>query len=112
LKKTRAWRGFDSSTEFNLPSGGDRSPRCCLGEDGTLAVSLTDEEQDPHLSRLCYELRSTQTISRTARQDAGVPEERFAPGWLIDPKNKQVEIYRQRQAMEVLQSPTTLSGET
>jgi len=35
LKKPRAWRRFDSSTEFNLPSGGDRSPRCCLGEDGT-----------------------------------------------------------------------------
>ena len=32
-------------------------------------------------------------------------------GWLIDPKNKQVEIYRQGQDVEVLHSPTTLSGE-
>ncbi len=31
-------------------------------------------------------------------------------GWLIDPKMQQVEIYRS-QAVEVLQSPTTLSGE-
>ena len=32
-------------------------------------------------------------------------------GWLIDPKTKQVEIYRPGQDVEVLQSPTTVSGE-
>ncbi len=32
-------------------------------------------------------------------------------GWLIDPQQKQVEIYRLGQEVEVLQSPTILSGE-
>ena len=32
-------------------------------------------------------------------------------GWLIDRKNRKVEIYRQNQAVEVLENPTTLSGE-
>jgi Uma2 family endonuclease len=32
-------------------------------------------------------------------------------GWLINPQQQQVEIYRLGQAVEVLQSPTTLSGE-
>jgi Uma2 family endonuclease len=32
-------------------------------------------------------------------------------GWLIDTTNKQVEIYRLGQDVEVLQSPTTLLGE-
>jgi Uma2 family endonuclease len=32
-------------------------------------------------------------------------------GWLINPKTRQVEIYRPNQAVEVLQSPATLSGE-
>jgi Uma2 family endonuclease len=32
-------------------------------------------------------------------------------GWLIDPQKQQVEIYRLGQDVEVLQSPTTLSGE-
>jgi Uma2 family endonuclease len=32
-------------------------------------------------------------------------------GWLINPQDRQVEIYRQGQQVEVLQSPTTLSGE-
>ena len=31
-------------------------------------------------------------------------------GWLIEPKTQRVEIYRS-QAVEVLDSPTTLSGE-
>jgi Uma2 family endonuclease len=32
-------------------------------------------------------------------------------GWLIQPKTKRVAIYRQGQPVEVLESPTTLSGE-
>ena len=32
-------------------------------------------------------------------------------GWLIDPQKQQVEIYRLGQDVEVLQSPTSLSGE-
>jgi Uma2 family endonuclease len=32
-------------------------------------------------------------------------------GWLIDPQNQQVEIYRQNQSVEMVLLPTTLSGE-
>jgi len=32
-------------------------------------------------------------------------------GWLIDRKNRQVEIYRQGEEKEVLENPATLSGE-
>lgn len=32
-------------------------------------------------------------------------------GWLINPRTRQVEIYRPNQEVEVLQSPATLSGE-
>jgi Uma2 family endonuclease len=32
-------------------------------------------------------------------------------GWLIDPQNRNVEIYRSGEAVEVLENPTTLSGE-
>ena len=32
-------------------------------------------------------------------------------GWLIDPQNQQVEIYRQGREVEVIKSPKTLSGE-
>jgi Uma2 family endonuclease len=33
-------------------------------------------------------------------------------GWLIDPQNKRVEIYRPGQALEVLENPQNLSGES
>lgn len=32
-------------------------------------------------------------------------------GWLINPQDKQVEIYRPNQEVEVLNSPSSLSGE-
>ncbi len=32
-------------------------------------------------------------------------------GWLINRQSRQVEIYRQNQAVEVLDNPTDLSGE-
>ncbi|MGH2415202.1 MAG: Uma2 family endonuclease, partial [Microcystaceae cyanobacterium] len=32
-------------------------------------------------------------------------------GWLIDPQNQRVEIYRLGQLVEVLDSPKSLSGE-
>ena len=32
-------------------------------------------------------------------------------GWLIDRKNRKVEIYRQYRDVEVLENPSTLSGE-
>ena len=32
-------------------------------------------------------------------------------GWLIDPKNKQVAIYRLGKPVEILSRPATLSGE-
>ena len=32
-------------------------------------------------------------------------------GWLIEPKTRTVEVYRQRQAVEILQNPQSLSGE-
>ena len=32
-------------------------------------------------------------------------------GWLVNPQQQQIEIYRLGQEVEVLDSPTTLSGE-
>ncbi|MGK7929386.1 MAG: Uma2 family endonuclease, partial [Spirulina sp.] len=32
-------------------------------------------------------------------------------GWLIDPKNRKVEVYRLRSEVEVLSNPVELSGE-
>ncbi|MGI8500775.1 MAG: Uma2 family endonuclease, partial [Hassallia sp.] len=58
------------------------------------------------------ELRSASDTLETLRQkmqesiNCGV-----SLGWLIEPQNQRVEIYRQGQDVEILQSPASLSGE-
>lgn len=105
---------FDSSTEFSLPKGGNRSP------DGAWVKlerwnALTNEEQEgfpPICPDFVIELRSKSDSLKELQQkmqeyrDNGV-----RLGWLINPQNQQVEIYRQGQDNEVLHSPTSLSGE-
>ncbi|MEH2418424.1 Uma2 family endonuclease [Nostoc sp.] len=105
---------FDSSTGFKLPNGADRSP-----DASWLRLerwnALTQEQQTKFIP-LCpdfvLELLSPTDSLKVAQEkmreyiDNGV-----RLGWLINRKSRQVEIYRQGQEVEVLESPVTLSGE-
>ena len=104
---------FDSSTGFKLPNGADRSP------DAAWVKRERIESLNPNPARFlpmtpdfAVELRSASDRLETVQQkmqeyiDCGV-----RLGWLIDPQNQRVEIYRPRQAVEVLESPSRLSGE-
>ncbi|MEH2278593.1 MAG: Uma2 family endonuclease [Nostoc sp.] len=105
---------FDSSTGFKLPNGADRSP-----DASWLRLerwnALTGEQQIKFIP-LCpdfvVELLSPSDSLKVAQEkmreyiDNGV-----RLGWLINRKSRQVEIYRQDQEVEVLESPVTLSGE-
>lgn len=104
---------FDSSTGFKLPSGANRSP------DASWVKRERIETLNPNPARFmplapdfAVELRSASDTLQTLRQkmqeyiNCGV---RLA--WLIDPQNQRVEIYRQGQDVEILQSPASLSGE-
>ena len=105
---------FDSSTEFKLPGNGSRSPDAAWVKMERWEA-LTEEQQEkfpPICPDFVIELRSPS--DRLASLQAKMQEYLdggLRLGWLIDPKNKQVEIYRQGQDVEVLHSPTTLSGE-
>jgi Uma2 family endonuclease len=50
-------------------------------------------------------------LSETQEKMQEYIEQGVKLGWLINRKNRQVEIYRPGQDVEVLDSPTTLSGE-
>ena len=106
--------GFDSSTEFNLPNGGDRSPDAAWIQLERWNA-LTEEEQEgfpPICPDFVIELRSrTDDIKPLQDKMQEYIASGLRLGWLIDPKNKKVEIYRQGRDVEVLQSPATLSGE-
>jgi Uma2 family endonuclease len=106
--------GFDSSTGFKLPNGADRSPDASWVRRERLEA-LTEEQKDsflPLAPDFVVELRSKTDLLKTVQ--AKMQEymgNGVRLGWLIDPKNQRVEIYRLGQEVEVLESPTSLSGE-
>jgi Uma2 family endonuclease len=105
---------FDSSTAFTLPNGADRSPDASwVSQSGWDA--LTDDHKQTFAS-VCpdfvVELRSRSDSLKTLQEKMQEYRDNGARlGWLIDPKNRRVEIYRQGQEAEVISQPDTLSGE-
>jgi Uma2 family endonuclease len=105
---------FDSSTAFHLPNGADRSPDVAWMRRERWEL-LTPEQQDdfaPICPDFVIELRSKTDSIKTLREKMQeYLENGLQLGWLIDPKTKQVEIYRADREVEILQNPTNLSGE-
>lgn len=106
---------FDSSTGFKLPNGAERSPDAAwVSLDRWEALTPEQRRKFPPLAPdFVVELRSAtddlDTLQAKLREyiDNGV-----RLGWLLNPQDQQVEIYRPGQAVEVLQSPNRLLGET
>jgi Uma2 family endonuclease len=105
---------FDSSTEFKLPGGGDRSPDAAwIKLDRWNTLTEAQQEQFPPLCPdFVVELKSpSDSMPKLREKMQEYLECGIRLGWLIDPKNKVVEIYRPNREKEVLQSPESLSGE-
>ncbi|MCY7337323.1 MAG: Uma2 family endonuclease [Chamaesiphon sp.] len=111
-RQTRSGRAFDSSGGFTLPNGAIRSPDVTwIGKPKADEIprGITFPELVPDF---VIELRSKSDSLKTLRQK--MEEYRsngVRLGWLIDPQQHQVEIYRLGQEVEILASPTVLSGE-
>lgn len=105
---------FDSSTCFKLPHGGNRSPDAAWIPLGKWE-SLTPEQQEkfpPICSDFVIELRSpSDSLKPLQEKMQEYMDNGTRLGWLINRKNRQVEIYRQGREKEILENPTTLSGE-
>ncbi|NEO95083.1 MAG: Uma2 family endonuclease [Moorea sp. SIO3G5] len=104
---------FDSSTGFRLSNGANRSPDASwVRRERLEALNPDPAKLLPMAPDFVAELRSANDNLKTLQEkmqeyiDCGV-----RLGWLIDPQNQQVTIYRQRQDREVLESPSSLSGE-
>ncbi|GBO53856.1 hypothetical protein APA_1804 [Pseudanabaena sp. lw0831] len=106
---------FGSSKGFILPNGAMRSPDACwiLKERWD---ALTPEQQSkfaPICPDFVIELMSRTDILSTVQAKMQEYQDNGARlGWLINRRDRQVEIYRIGQPVEILQSPITLSGET
>ncbi len=120
---------FDSSTGFKLPNGATRSPDVAWIKKERWE-SLTLEQQKKFIP-LCpdfvIELRSnsdnlsdlqkktSDPASATDARERERMQEYLANGlvlgWLIDPQNKQVEVYQSDCPIETISNPISLSGD-
>ena len=105
---------FDSSTGFKLPDGSDISPDAAwVRRDRWDALTPEQKEKfAPICPDFVVELRSTTDSLEKLRAKMKVYVKNGARlGWLLDRKNRKVEISRQGSDVEILESPATLSGE-
>jgi Uma2 family endonuclease len=105
---------FDSSTLFTLPNGAKRSPDVSwVRRERWEALS---EEQRRGFGLLCpdfvVELRSpTDRLKDLQEKMQEYITNGARLGWLIDPLEKRVYVYRPDQPVEVLDDPPTVSGD-
>ena len=113
-RQTKLGKVFSSSTTFKLPGGGDRSPDAAWIERSRWDALTPEQRQKfpPIAPDFVLELRSRTDNLKTLQEkmqeymDSGV-----RLGWMFDPQNQQVIIYRPGQEKEVRNLPTELSGE-
>jgi len=105
---------FDSSTGFKLPNGADRSPDAAwIPLDKWQALTPQQKERFLRLSPdFVIELMSaSDNLETTRKKMQEYLDNGTRLGWLIKRKTREVEIYRQGQAVEILTNPESLSGE-
>ncbi|MEG4406543.1 Uma2 family endonuclease [Microcoleus sp. MON2_D5] len=106
--------GFDSSTGFILPNGARLSPDASWVS-RTRWEALTPKQRKgfvPLCPDFVVELRSaSDSLSTLQTKMREYIDNGARLGWLIDPQNPQVEIYRQQAEVEILINPAELSGE-
>lgn len=112
-RTTKTGKAFDSSTGFILPNGAKRSPDAAWVRQERLdELKPNPDKFLPLAPDFVIELRSASDNLQRLRQKM---EEYIAVGvllgWLINPKDKQIEVYRPQQPVQFLQSPEQLSGE-
>ncbi len=105
---------FDSSTCFKLPNGADRSPDASwVRLERWEALTPEQRRKFPPLAPdFVVELRSaSDDLATLQAKMQEYMENGIRLGWLINPQDRQVEIYRLGQPVEVLQDPQSLSDE-
>jgi Uma2 family endonuclease len=105
--------GFDSSTGFTLPNGATRSPDLAwVKRSRWEALTQQQREQFPPLCPdFVLELRSPSDALATVQAKMQEYLDNGAQlGWLIDPIEKKVYVYRPQAPVECLDNPQTVSG--
>jgi len=106
--------GFDSSGGFRLPNKAKRSPDASwvLRERWEALTEKQRKKFAPLCPDFVVELRSdTDRLKKLQQKMEEYTENGARLGWLIDPKEKKVHIYRPDAPVEILDNPKEVSGE-
>jgi len=113
-QQSKLGKVFDSSTGFKLPNNANRAPDASWVKLERWDA-LTSEQQKkfpPICPDFVVELMSpSDSLKDTQDKMKEYRDNGAVLGWLINRKSRQVEIYRQNQEVEVLESPVAVSGE-
>lgn len=107
-------RAADSSAGYVLPNGAIRSPDASWVSNERLAALSTDQRSRflPICPDFVIELRSaTDPLPQLKAKMAEYLACGAVLGWLIDPANRRVVVYRPEHAAVELDSPTGVSGD-
>jgi Uma2 family endonuclease len=107
-------KGFDSSTGFKLPNGSTRSPDVAWVR--LERWNALSPEQQRRFVPLCpdfaVELKSpSDDLADLQAKMQEYLDNGLQLGWLLDPEQQRVAIYRPGQTVESLTKPKTLSDE-
>jgi Uma2 family endonuclease len=105
---------FSSSTLFKLPGGGDRSPDAAWVSLSRWEALTPEQRQKfpPIAPDFVIELRSrTDALEPLQEKMQEFMNSGVHLGWMFNPQDQQVEIYRQGQDKEIRDLPTKLLGE-
>lgn len=105
---------FGPSAGFTLPNGAVRSPNASWIPKSRLA-ELTDDDKSG-FGHICpdfvVELRSRSDRLSVLRAKIDEYIQNGARlGWLLDPQDRQVYLYRPNSEVEILENPETISGD-
>ncbi|MGD9561708.1 MAG: Uma2 family endonuclease [Pyrinomonadaceae bacterium] len=107
-------RTFESSTGFTLPNRALRAPDASWISDRRWNV-LSDEDRSGFAQispDFVVELRSqSDTLGKLKAKMREYIENGSSLGWLIDPIERKVHVYRQGEAPEILNDPAEVAGE-
>ncbi|MBN3944508.1 Uma2 family endonuclease [Nostoc sp. NMS9] len=113
-RQAKLGKVFSSSTIFILPNGAKRSPDAAWVKLERWEA-LTPEQRKkfpPLVPDFVIELRSdTDRLAPIQEKMQEYIKNGLRLGWLINPQDRQVEIYRLLKAVEVVQMPAIISGE-
>jgi Uma2 family endonuclease len=105
---------FGSSTGFVLPNGAMRAPDAAWVKRSRLATLTPDQKRKflPLCPDFVVEIRSpTDRLSVTQAKMQEYLDNGAELGWLVDPENRVVYVYRPNQPVAALENPMTLAGD-